>query len=63
MAKAKRERRTSIRTLPADGGLDFLDKLDEIDRQQKAQQGVEEPSGGSEAGAPGDGAEDAAKEA
>lgn len=42
MAKAKRERRTSIRTLQTEGGLDFLDKLEEIDRQQKAEQGVED---------------------
>ncbi|MEW6581635.1 MAG: hypothetical protein AB1416_02610 [Actinomycetota bacterium] len=38
MAKAKRERRTSIRTLRADGGLDFLDRLDEMERQEKALQ-------------------------
>jgi len=41
MAKAKRARRTSIRTLPADGGLDFLDKLDQMEREQKADQAPE----------------------
>lgn len=42
MAKAKRARRTSIRTLPADGGLDFLDKLDQMEREQRADQAPEE---------------------
>jgi len=36
MAKAKRERRSSIRTLPADAGHDILDRLDQLERQEKA---------------------------
>jgi hypothetical protein len=34
MAKAKRERRTSIRTMPTEGTTDVLDRLDAIERQE-----------------------------
>jgi len=35
MAKAKRERRTSIRTLPTDGALGALDALERAEQRSK----------------------------
>lgn len=53
MAKAKRERRTSIRTMPTEGTTDILDRLDAIEREEHARTSAsadpEAPPAGGEA--------------
>jgi hypothetical protein len=36
MAKAKRDRRTSIRTMPAEGALNALEALEQAERERQA---------------------------
>jgi hypothetical protein len=43
MAKAKRERRKSVRTMPTEGTTDILDRLDAIEREEHARNAVPPP--------------------
>lgn len=46
MAKAKRQRRSSIRTMQADDALQALDDLDRLERVERERQGVASTPGG-----------------
>ncbi len=43
MAKAKRERRKSVRTMPTEGTTDILDRLDAIEREEHARNATPPP--------------------
>jgi hypothetical protein len=45
MAKAKRERRTSIRTLPTDGSLSALDALERAEQRSKESAAAQDSEG------------------
>ena len=43
MAKAKRERRKSVRTMQTEGNTDILDRLDAIEREEHARAAAPPP--------------------